>query len=305
MYFAEEGQKDPIKPRPYDATANINPFLDEIAGVENWMSSKSKTRGLTYGPPDRDEIVSTRGADNQLSNQCGLLGIQNYYTKGNGFFFVEVEEVTSIKKDRRENKHYTVKLIFGKKAYEATKKRADYVYLIKAAERTGLGFAVAGLGGAIGTAAQTTIDSIWSYAEGRQVPNGNLVTDDRKNISTVEDKVADTYHAFENADELSAKGMIAYKHSEGIALIYTGNASKVRTEDDAIMFETDQTGIDHLYGLLYEGAITVTRYTAGKVDTDTKIIKEKCDPHGGGRKSGIGGTGGAVGGGHSGGTGGG
>ena len=305
MYFAEQGQKTPIKSRHYDATANVNGCLDEIAGVENWMPSKSKTRGLIYGPPDRTEIVSSSGADNQLSNQCGLLGMQNYYTKGDGFFFVEVEEVTGIKKNFRENKHYNVKITFGKKAYSAAKKRADYVGVIKAAERSALGFAVAGVVGAIGTAAHTAIDATWGYFEGRQVPKGNLVTDDRRNIATVDDKTADTYHAFVAADELSSKGMIAYKHSEGTALIYTGNATNVQTKDNAIMFETDQTGINHLYGLLYEGAVTATRYTAGKVDTDTKFIIEKCDPHGGNRLQGIGGTGGAAGGSNSGGTGGG
>jgi len=305
-----------LAPRRLDTTGVLNPYLDEVKSVEESMPEKAERRRFVLGPADAD---TERGRDNQLSDLCGILGIDTYTTKGNGNstkgngnFLIEIDEVTHLGENFREEKDYNIKLTFGEESFREMKKRIDWMYVLEGVESAGLGFLAAGTSGIVGSPAEHAVVGLWGYVEGLEAPKGTFMSDSRVNVGKLEERVADVYTVFEQTKELRADSLLVVPYStqeeQGTAYVFLRSPLKVESGKNSVTITTNQKGANHLKMLLLRALRVGTRVWCG--ENDTKRIVEKggdpCPPaFGGGQTGGPGGTGGASGGGQGGSSGGG
>ncbi len=287
--------------RVLDTTGLLNQYADEIKRLEDLIPEKSKRIRLSLAEADRKQFATQRSGDNQLSIESGLFGVDSYYASGNGQFLIDVKEVTGVGKDFRNKKEFRISVLFGQEAFNAMKERKDWLAGLTFAEDVAMGGAMGGAYGAGGVAAGKLIDGVWAYFEGINPPEGTFMSDNRFNISKLEEKSSDVYSALKVSKEENARSCMTVPYSNGAGLVRAGYATKVVYKDNEVIFNTDEKGVHHLKDLIYRLLQVGTRFgSKGKNGTD-----EKCEPHGGNRTGGFGGGGASSGGGSSGGAGGG
>lgn len=323
LYFVSAGgnprDQSAAEARRLDTTGPLNAYADELLDLQNSLPSLSERRRMIIGNPDSTEMVASRGAANQASNTCGLLGVDVYSKSGKRNFTVGIKEVTGLKGVREQSVYETV-IRFGQPEIKTNKERADFILGLEALEDGGMAFWAGGQYAALGAVVERGVDALWSLAEGRRVPRGSFIQDRRENLGALEGAAADTYNILATAKDLGADGIAVVPYNtngeQGVGVLYLKRINSFSPINGGpinggIAVRTNRLGANHLCSFAHRALGMATR-----VGYDGRVVHE-CNegkdkpyiiPGGGitGGESGApGGNGGGPSGGGSGGPGGG
>jgi hypothetical protein len=299
-----------VERREMNTTGMINGALDEIKDLEAALPMDSDRISIILGAPDYKKKVATRGAANQASNTCGIVGVDRYTVKGKKIKGVRVaiEEQTGLKGTREESRYKTYISFETDDSVSVSKKRADWVMGAEAAEGALIACLFTGPWGAAGSGLWSLTDAGWSLAEGKEAPRGSRVYDNRENV--VPGRGAECANVLRKAKDLGARAIAVAYCEDGVSVTYLTDSTLVGRDNNGVFVYTTKEQGDHLYKLLYNLAHGFT--TAGADGIALQGCNEKTHTHiisgggsGGGRTGGPGGGGGGAGGGSSGGPGGG
>ncbi len=279
VYFATQGSTNRPSLETLNTTGPANAALPVVQRLEQNITNYAQVFSFTLGNADRTSFVGSQSANNQLSNESGLLGIDSYYNPGTngtkGKFFIQVNEVDGLK-GVHENKHYNVSVTFGKDAIRARKTRKDGLIILRTLTESASAYGAAGLGGPIGPAAGAIVDGTWSYFEGRNAPKGNNLSQGRWYADGLEKSVSDTLAILNQTKDRGANDIIVVPYDHGTGVIYAKDASNIRVAPNKATFETTQAGANILSSYLFSAIKAAA--TMGSAEAIDSNFEDESSP---------------------------
>jgi hypothetical protein len=239
---------DPTESEELDTTGPFNNAVPIILGLENRLINSYNKATLLLGPADRGTQVSSLSGDKQISTESGLLGVVSYAVKPN--FEVQVKEKTGLCHTRKETMYHFI-IHFNQDDLKVRKCRRDLVRLGQYGLESTVGFAVAGVGGALGMASMNLIDGIYAYFEGIPAPKATLVSNGDSSISG-----NNLVCVLNQASRVGANSIITYtQNNQVVGLIYAQNPFNViSSEENTVEFDVSRKGANQLKLFLLNAA---------------------------------------------------
>lgn len=245
-----------------DSSGPLIPSIGAIRDLEDMMGDDGRAMLLEMGAADRNKMLTSRGGDNQFSNESGLMGVAVYGKGKKPGVIVRAEEVIGVDKRLNDRRTYRIEMAFAEGDVALSKTRVDSS-LVDQGILTGVGAAInPAIGGAI--AVDYGITDFVALIEGSQMPSKTALYGPsslaKGNLTMREANVVETMLTAQRLDANQIAVFRYGKNRENAAVVYAKDARDFAATPTGLVFYVDQTGANRLaaglFGLARVGAST-------------------------------------------------